>query len=74
MINFFRATPYNINSPAYYAAYDLKSAQHEAYSNFNSQFKIDFEEVSFDDIPVNAVIHTGTLDYAEAKEIQNGRQ
>jgi hypothetical protein len=68
-IKYFKVTSDRLNNPAYYAAYDLDAAKDVAYSDFNSQFRCDFVEVKYTDIPATAIIHTAKLEYADSRAV-----
>jgi len=61
MIKYFKVTSYRLNSPMYYAAYNLNDARAVAYSDTNRQMFLNFEEVQRTDIPETSVIHTAKL-------------
>lgn len=69
MIKYFKVSSDRLNNPAYYAAYNLRDAKEVAYSDFNSQFVCEFEEVSVNDIPRNAVIHSAKLNRDDARKV-----
>lgn len=68
-IKYFKVTSDRLKYPAYYAAYNLVDAKQVAYSDFNSQFLCNFNEVALSDIPRSAVIHSAKLSRDDASKV-----
>jgi hypothetical protein len=69
MIKYFKMTSNHLNSPVYYAAYNLRDAIRFGYSEFNSQFACSFEEVQRKDIPKTSIIRSAMLNRADSRSI-----
>lgn len=68
-IKYFKVTSDRLNSPMYYAAYNLDDAKEVVYSDFNSQFVCEFEEIKYKDIPVTSIIHTAKLEFVDSRAV-----
>lgn len=68
-IKFYKVTSDRLNYPAYYAAYSLKDAKEVAYSDYNSQFVCDFEEVEYNNIPATSIIHSAKLEFIDSRAV-----
>ena len=71
LIKYFEVTSERLNYPAYYAAYSLKDAKDEAHSDFDLGSDCEFKEVDLLSIPIDKVIHSANLEYADAKALAN---
>ena len=67
MIKYFKVTSRWFVNPFYYAAYREEDAREEAYSAFSVESQ--FEEITFEEIPLNSVIRTANLRFADSRKL-----
>ena len=60
---FYKISGKGWSKPVYYAAYNFKDAKNVGYSDNNSQFLLEVEEVDLSDIPENKYIHNSNLNF-----------
>ena len=68
-INFYKMSGVGWINPAYYAAYELETAKHYAYSDNNSSFLLESVEVPYPEIPKGTIIRKAGLSREHARAL-----